>query len=57
MTAAKVAEFATTPNLKAILRVRVWDDEGKVKDMKTPPFEDYAPMLQRVVDANAQAAK
>jgi predicted HD phosphohydrolase len=53
MDAAEVAEFAKNPNLDAILRVRVWDDQGKVAGHKTPPFSHYAAMLQRVVDAHA----
>jgi len=55
MDAAEVAEFAGHPNLDAILQVRIWDDEGKVKNMPTPPFEHYAPLLQRVVDAHSGA--
>ena len=49
----EVAEFARHPNLEAILQVRIWDDQGKVKNMPTPPFEHYAPLLQRVVDAHS----
>ncbi len=50
MTDAEVSEFAGHPNLDAILQVRLWDDQGKVKGQETPPFEYYAPLLQRVVD-------
>lgn len=50
MAADEVVKFAKHPNLDAILQVRIWDDEGKVKNMPTPPFEHYAPLLQRVVD-------
>ena len=53
MDAAEVARFALNPNLDAILRVRVWDDHGKIAGHATPPFSHYAPMLQRVVDAHA----
>lgn len=52
MGADEVAAFARHPNLEAILQVRIWDDEAKVKNMPTPPFEHYAPLLQRVVDAH-----
>ena len=52
MDADEVTQFAKHPNLNAILQVRIWDDEGKVKNMPTPPFEHYAPLLQRVVDAH-----
>ncbi len=32
------------------LAVRFWDEDGKYPDLKTPPFEHYAPILQRVVE-------
>ena len=50
MNPDEVAEFAENPNLKEILQVRIWDEEGKVKGVETPPYEYYAPILQRVVD-------
>ncbi len=53
MTADEVAEFAKNPNLDAILRVRIWDDAGKVAGMVTPDFNHYAPMLRRVVEGHA----
>ncbi len=56
MSEAEASEFAANPNLKAILQVRLWDDDGKVKGLKTPPFEHYAPLLQRVVDAHLAAS-
>lgn len=46
----EAAAFAANPNLKDILRVRVWDEEGKVPGKDTPDFAHYAPLLQRVVD-------
>jgi len=46
----EVAEFAKNPNLDAIIQVRIWDDLGKVAGVQTPPFEHYAPILQRVVE-------
>ena len=52
MSPNEVAEFARHPNLDAILQVRIWDDQGKVKDLPTPPFEHYAPLLRRVVQAH-----
>lgn len=35
------------------LRLRVWDDEGKVADMQTPAFEDFAPLLERLAQQHA----
>ena len=46
----EVAAFQQGENLDAIIQVRIWDDQGKDPDMKTPPFAHYAPVLQRVVE-------
>ncbi len=51
MTADEVAAFETHPHLKAIIQVRHWDEAGKVPGRRTPPFDHYAPLLQRLVDA------
>ena len=50
MDEAEAGCFAQNPNLKDILRVRVWDDEGKVAGFETPGFDYYEQLLQRVVD-------
>ncbi|MEM7299610.1 MAG: HD domain-containing protein [Pseudomonadota bacterium] len=55
MSDEEVAEFSKEENLKAILRVRVWDDEGKDPEMTTPEFDHYAPLLERVVQRHATA--
>jgi len=49
----EVAEFEKNPNLEAIVRVRRYDDAGKLPDFKTMPFSHYIPMIQRVVDSRA----
>jgi phosphonate degradation associated HDIG domain protein len=49
MSAAEVAAFRALPNLDEMVRVRIWDDEAKVAGRKTPAFDHYAPLLQRVV--------
>lgn len=54
MTADEVAEFERNPNLKEIVQVRYLDDAGKRADMDTPDFAHFAPMVQRIVDANLQ---
>jgi len=56
MNAVEVADFARNPNLKSILQVRIWDDQGKVQGKVTPGFDHYAPVLQRVVNAHLGAA-
>ena len=45
----EVEAFAAQPFLEEILKVRRYDDQGKVAGMETPPFAHYAPMVQRVV--------
>jgi len=50
MSAEEVAEFRRHPNLEAIIRLRLWDEAAKDPAVQTPPFEHYAPLLQRVVD-------
>ena len=56
MSPAEVAEFARSPNLEQIVRVRYLDDAGKVPGMATPGFAHYAPMLQRMVDRHCRVA-
>lgn len=54
MSDAEAAAFARNPNLAQIIQVRYLDDAGKHADMKTPPFSQFAPMVQRVVDAHCR---
>ena len=54
MSPNEVAEFARHPNLDAILQVRIWDDQGKVKDLPTPAFDHFAPLLRRVVESHVK---
>jgi phosphonate degradation associated HDIG domain protein len=49
MSAEEVAEFRSNPFHDEAVRVRIWDEGGKVADMKTRAFRDYVPLLQRVV--------
>ncbi|RVC76646.1 HD domain-containing protein [Mesorhizobium sp. M4A.F.Ca.ET.022.05.2.1] len=49
MSAEEVAEFRRNPFHEEAVRVRIWDEGGKVADMKTRAFRDYAPLLERVV--------
>lgn len=50
MNEAEIAEFRSSPFYKEAVRVRLWDEAGKVAGLKTRRFGDYAPLLQRVVD-------
>ncbi len=58
MSAEEVASFELLDNLEDIVTVRYLDDAGKEAGMDTPSFSDFAPLVQRVVDAHfaAQAA-
>lgn len=50
MSDEEAVEFERNPNLTDIVKVRHFDDAGKVRDMEIPGFSYYAPMVQRVVD-------
>ena len=50
MNATEIAEFRSSPFYKEAVRVRLWDEAGKVAGLQTRDFRDYAPLLQRVVD-------
>lgn len=50
-----VAEFRRDPFHREAVRVRIWDEGGKLPGMKTPLFRDHAPLLQRVVDRHLPA--
>lgn len=52
MNAAQVAEFERNPNLDSIVKVRRFDDQGKVPNMKTPAFDHYQPTIQKIVDSH-----
>ncbi|WP_085907118.1 (R)-1-hydroxy-2-trimethylaminoethylphosphonate oxygenase [Kiloniella majae] len=56
MSEAEMQELEQNPHLKEIIQVRYWDDEGKDPAVTTPPYEYYAPILQRVVDSFCVAA-
>ena len=47
MNAAEVARFAAEPFAQAAVRVRHWDDQGKVAGLATPAFSDYAALIER----------
>jgi phosphonate degradation associated HDIG domain protein len=50
MAGGEVAEFCTNPFHKEAVRVRIWDEGGKIPGMQTRAFQDYEQLLQRVVD-------
>jgi phosphonate degradation associated HDIG domain protein len=50
MSAEEVAAFRANPFHDEAVRVRRWDEAGKVAGMRTKTFRDYVPLLQQVVD-------
>jgi [1-hydroxy-2-(trimethylamino)ethyl]phosphonate dioxygenase len=48
MPASALAHFETQPFWREALRVRHWDDQGKVAGLKTLALSDYAPLIERV---------
>jgi phosphonate degradation associated HDIG domain protein len=55
MNADEVAEFRKNPFHDEAVRVRLWDEGGKVAGMQTRTFRDYVPLLERVVKTHSQA--
>ena len=56
MSAAEVAEFEARPHHAAAVRVRLWDDGGKDAARATLTFEDFLPLLRRMIETHAAAA-
>jgi phosphonate degradation associated HDIG domain protein len=46
MSPAEVALFEKETHFKDALRVRVWDDRGKVAGLATPSLEDYRSLVE-----------
>ncbi len=46
MAVHEVAQFETEPYCKEAVRVRQWDDQGKVAGLKTPSLGDYRALIE-----------
>jgi phosphonate degradation associated HDIG domain protein len=46
MAAEEVARFEREPQHRAAVRVRRWDDQGKVAGLATPPLESYRGLIE-----------
>ena len=57
MCEAEIKDFEKNPNLKKILKVRLYDDAGKIPDMVTPSFWHFAPLVQKMVDSHCLKEK
>lgn len=46
MSASEVTHFETEPFHQDAVRVRRWDDQGKIEGLLTPSFADYREMIE-----------
>ena len=53
MNAGEIARFEDEPNHRDAVRVRRWDDQGKVAGLKTAALADYAGMIETLGQARA----
>lgn len=56
MSPDEVSTFEKNTNLDAIIKVRKFDDKGKIAGLKTKPFVHYLPMIQSIVDSHEAAS-
>ena len=52
MSEAEATAFEKDPQFASILRVRAWDERGKVPELDVPGLVHYAPMLARHLTAH-----
>ena len=55
MGAEEVRQFRESPFHEDAVKVRLWDDRGKVPGARTRAFVDYEPLLRRVIARAARA--
>ena len=48
MSQREQAQFEDERFSREAVRLRLWDDQGKVAGLKTAPLEDYAALIERV---------
>jgi [1-hydroxy-2-(trimethylamino)ethyl]phosphonate dioxygenase len=48
MSAQEIARFESEPFSRDAVRVRHWDDQGKVAGLETPPLEAYISLIERL---------
>jgi [1-hydroxy-2-(trimethylamino)ethyl]phosphonate dioxygenase len=46
MSAAEIAAFETEPFFREALRLREWDDRGKIAGLSTPGLESYRQLIE-----------
>jgi len=52
MNPVEVAAFEQNPFHREAVRVRIWDDRGKIAGRMTKRFRDYTELLRRVIGSN-----
>ena len=52
MSAQEVQRFESESYFREAVRVRLWDDQGKVAGLKTPPLAAYVPMIDAAASPN-----
>lgn len=52
MDSKEVEEFEAIPDYESVVRVRRYDDAGKVAGLSTRTFQDYGPVVQKIVDGH-----
>lgn len=57
MTQAEAAEFETVPAFDAAIRLRIYDDQGKVEGVRIAPLTAYRDQLIALVSQNRGAAR
>ena len=55
MSAAEVARFEQEPYYREAVRVRHWDDQGKVAGLATPGLRDYAALIDTLARVRTAA--
>jgi len=53
MSQHEVARFESEPFWQDAIRVRHWDDQGKVAGLQTPPLHAYATLIERLARRGA----
>jgi len=51
MLTEEVTRFEREPWYREAVRVRRWDDQGKVAGLKTPALADFVPLIEAVAAA------
>jgi phosphonate degradation associated HDIG domain protein len=46
MSAQEAQDFEANPHAEAAVRLRQWDEQGKIVGLKTPSLEHYRPLVQ-----------